>query len=44
MPATLGHWRRLSKDNEFLPESSETMIYVAMSGVMLNRLRPRRGI
>jgi putative transposase len=29
--AWLGRNRRLSKDYEFLPETSETMIYIAMS-------------
>ena len=36
--AWLGHNRRLSKDYEFLPETSETMIYIAMTRVMLRRL------
>ncbi len=30
--------RRLSKDYEYLPTSSETMIYLAMSNLMLRRL------
>ena len=36
--AWLGRYRRLSKDYEYLPKSSETMIYLAMSGLMLRRL------
>lgn len=32
------HYRRLSKDYEFLPTTSETMIYVAMTRLMLKRL------
>ncbi len=32
------HYRRLSKDYEFLPTTSETMIYVAMTRLMLRRL------
>jgi transposase len=36
--AWIGRWRRLSKDYEYLTESSETMIYLAMSGLMLRRL------
>ncbi len=34
----LGLYRRLSKDFEGLPESSEAMIYVAMSHLMVRRL------
>lgn len=33
-------YRRLSKDYEFLTDTSETMIYVAMIHLMLKRLRP----
>jgi putative transposase len=33
-----GHYRRLSKDYEQLPQSSEAMIYVAMTHIMLRRL------
>ena len=33
----LGRQRRLSKDYEYLTETSETMIYVAMIGLMLRR-------
>ena len=36
--AWLGRNRRLSKDYEFLPASSETMIYLAMTNLMLRRL------
>ncbi len=36
--AWLGQSRRLNKDYEVLPESSEAMIYVAMTRVMLQRL------
>jgi putative transposase len=32
--------RRLSKDYEQLPQTSETMIYLAMIRLMLRRLRP----
>lgn len=34
----LGRFRRLSKDYEYLPEISETMVYVAMICVMVHRL------
>ncbi len=33
----LGRYRRLSKDYERLPETSETMIYLAMTRLMLRR-------
>jgi putative transposase len=36
--AWLGFHRRLSKDYEALPETSEAMIYVAMIRLMLTRL------
>jgi putative transposase len=36
--AWMGRYRRLSKDYEYLPESSETMIYLAMIRLMLRRL------
>jgi hypothetical protein len=36
--AWIGRYRRLSKDYEYLPASSETMIYLAMSRLMLRRL------
>jgi putative transposase len=39
--AWLGRSRRLSKDYERQPESSEAMIYIAMSHLMLRRLEPR---
>ncbi len=35
-----GRYRRLSKDYEQLPASSETMIYIAMIHLMLRRLAP----
>jgi transposase len=38
MIAWIGRYRRLSNDDEYLPEHSETMIYVAMSRLMLRRL------
>lgn len=36
--AWLGKFRRLSKDYEALPQSSEALIYAAMSHLMLRRL------
>jgi putative transposase len=36
--AWIGRYRRLSKDYEYLPKSSQTMIYLAMSSLMLKRL------
>jgi putative transposase len=36
--AWIGRYRRLSKEYEYLPASSETMIYLAMSRLMLRRL------
>jgi putative transposase len=38
--AWLGKYRRLSKDYEFSPRSSEAMVYLAMSHIMLRRLSP----
>lgn len=38
--AWLGRYRRLSKDYEYLPHSSESMIYVSMINLMLHRLKP----
>jgi len=35
-----GRYRRLSKDYETLTESSESMIYLAMTHLMVRRLRP----
>ena len=36
-----GRYRRLSKDYEYHTHNSETMIYLAMINLMLNRLAPR---
>lgn len=36
--AWLGRYRRLSKDYEYLTETSETMIYIAMIHLMVRRL------
>ena len=36
----LGRYRRLSKDYEELPESSEAMIFIAMIALMTRRLDP----
>jgi putative transposase len=36
--AWLGKWRRLSKDYEQTIASSETFIYIAMTGLMVRRL------
>ena len=36
--AWLGRFRRLSKDYEYLPESAEAMIYLAMIRLMIARL------
>jgi putative transposase len=33
-----GHYRRLSKDYEYSPDTSETMIYIAMTHLMVRRL------
>jgi len=35
-----GRFKRLSKDYEFLPERSESIIYLAMTMLMLRRLSP----
>jgi putative transposase len=39
--AWMGRSRRLSKDYEASPRMSETMIYLAMTRLMLNRLHPK---
>lgn len=36
----LNRYRRLSKDYEYHPQSSATMIYLAMTHLMLRRLAP----
>jgi putative transposase len=36
--AGIGRYRRLSKDDEYRPESSDTMLYLAMSRLLLRRL------
>jgi putative transposase len=38
--AWFNRYRRLSKDYETLPESSESMIYLVMIHLMVRRLRP----
>ena len=40
--AWLGRYRRLSKDYEFETQSSESMIYLAMSKLMLRRLAKKQ--
>ena len=35
--AWIGRYRRMSKDYEFLPRTSETMIYISMTRTMLTR-------
>ncbi len=37
--AWLGNYRRLSKDYEYLPATEESFIYLAMTRLMLRRLR-----
>ena len=38
--AWLGRFRALSKEYDYLPETSESRIYLAMSCLMLHRLAP----
>lgn len=38
----LNRYRRLSKDYEYLPRSSENMVYLAMINLMLHRLAPEK--
>jgi putative transposase len=38
--AWIGRCRRNSKDYEQLPDSGESMVYIAMIGLMLRRLKP----
>jgi transposase len=40
--AWIGRYRRMSKDYEYLIESSEAMIYLAMIRLMLKRLARNR--
>lgn len=40
--AWLGRYRRLSKDYEHLPQTSESMIYAAMIRLMLRRLASKK--
>lgn len=42
--AWLGHNRRLSKDDERLPTSSESFMYSAMSRLMLRRLARQKAL
>jgi putative transposase len=39
-----GHYRRLSKDYEFLPTTSEVMIFAAMVHLMVRRLKPKHQV
>src|SRR5260370_18489174 len=38
----LGRYRRMGKDYERLPESSEAMVYLAMTPIMARRLAPQQ--
>ncbi len=40
--AWLGRYRRLSKDYEYLTDTSEAMIYAAMTHLMLRRITRNR--
>ncbi len=37
-----GNYRRLSRDYEYHPKTSETLIYIAMIHLMVRRLAPQR--
>jgi putative transposase len=39
----IGRWRRTSKDYEFLPTTSECVIYAIMTRIMLRRLTASEG-
>ncbi len=39
----IGRWRRTSKDYEFLPTTSECVLYAIMTRVMLRRLATSEG-
>ena len=42
--AWLGRYRRMSKDYEVLPETSETMVRIAMINLMVHRLYPEKKV
>lgn len=41
--AWLNHYRRLSKDYEYRTDTSETLIYIAMTHLMVRRLSKKKG-
>jgi putative transposase len=41
--AWLNHYRRLSKDYEYRTDTSETLIYLAMTHLMVRRLSKKKG-